>query len=162
MIELAIAVSLLAAVTAMLLPAARSVDGVRREGERRRAAVAELSNRLADLSRLPPDRLLTDPAGGPLPADLVTMREAFAASLPEASLTVEVVPVDGPDGRPAVRLDGALAWTTDAGAAARPVRLSAWALGPAEDTTVEDPPTEESPADEATEDEPLTDGEGSE
>lgn len=131
--ELVVAVALLAAVTAMALPAARSVDGVRREGERRRRAVAELSNRLADLSRLSPAELLPRAEGGPVAANLTALREPFAASLPGATLSVTAAPVAGPGEIETVRLDGSLAWTTDAGAAARPVRLSAWAFGsPAE------------------------------
>ena len=124
--ELVVAVGLLASVTALLLPVARKVDVVRTEGERRRLAVAELSNLLADLSRLPPEEL---PAEGPLPAERTAPREAFAASLPGVNATVTAVPVDGSGGVSAVRLDGSLTWTTDAGAAARPVTLSAWAFG---------------------------------
>ncbi len=153
--ELLVAVAVLAAVAAMALPAARRVDGVRHESDRRRRAIAELSNHLTDLSRLPParllnkglltdglltdglltDGLLTDGRGGPLPGDLVAVRAAFAASLPGAELRVESVPLDpislgGSAAVAAVRLDGALTWTTDAGAPARPVRLSAWAFAP--------------------------------
>ena len=123
--ELVVACGLLAAVTAVLLPAARRVDGVRRDADRRRRGVAELSNVLADLSRLPP----SDLPAGPLAEDTATLREPFAASVPGARLEVTAVPVAGPGGLDAVRLDGALHWTTDAGAPARPVRLSAWALG---------------------------------
>ncbi|NNJ25463.1 hypothetical protein [Alienimonas chondri] len=128
--ELIVAVALLLSVTAMLLPAARRVDGVRVEADRRRRAVAELSNLLEDLSRLPPDRLSGETEGGPLPPDRAALREAFAASLPGASVTVEAVPIEAPGERDAVRLDGSLTWTTDAGGAARPVRLSAWSFAP--------------------------------
>ncbi|MFH5803602.1 hypothetical protein [Alienimonas sp. DA493] len=152
--ELAVAVAVLTTVTAMLLPAVRRADGVRAETDRRRRAAAELSNLLTDLSRRPPDRLLTDGEGGPLSAEVAALRPPFAASLPGANLTVVAVPLDEADGAPegvaAVRLDGALGWTTAAGAAARPVRLSAWAFGsePTDDGPTDDELTDAGGADE--------------
>ncbi|QDT15933.1 hypothetical protein [Alienimonas californiensis] len=141
--ELVVAVAVLLTVTTMLLPTARRVDVVRTEADRRRRAVAELSNLLTDLSRRPLEELMTNADGGPLPPDLAALREPFAASLPGATVSVVAVPLDaangGPEGLEAVRLDGALAWTTAAGAAARPVRLSAWAF---EAEPTDAPPTD--------------------
>ena len=124
--ELVVACGVIVAVTAVIAPAARRVDAVRREADRRRRCAAELTNVLTDLSARPPSALPAGPLGG----EDVTVRAAFAASVPGAELQIEAVPVEGPAGVETVRLDGALSWVTDAGATAGPVRLSAWAFGP--------------------------------
>ena len=129
--ELVVACGLLAAVTAAVLPAARRLDGVRREADRRRRAVAELTTVLTDLAARPPAELRAAFGGaGDGSGVAVAVRGAFAASVPGAALRVAAVPVEGPAGVGAVRLDGALTWQTDFGRPAAPVMLSAWAFGP--------------------------------
>ena len=120
--ELAVAFAVLATVTAVLLPAARRVDGLRRESDRRRRAAVELAGVLTDLAARPP----ADLPAGPVPVDL---RPAFAASLPAPALTVTASPPETAAGVPVVRLAGTLAWTTDAGSPSRAVELSAWSVG---------------------------------
>ena len=122
--ELAVAFAVLASVTAILLPAARRADGLRRETDRRRRAAVELAAVLTDLSHRP----LSELPAGPVP---VTVRPAFAASVPGARVTVTAAEPEVAAGVRVVRLDGELAWATGAGGAARPVELSAWAVGEA-------------------------------
>ena len=120
--ELAVAFAVLAAVTALLLPAARRADSLRRETERRRRATVELAAVLTDLSHKP----LAELPAGPVP---VAVRPGFAAGVPGAAVSVVAAEPGEAAGVPVVRLDGELTWATDAGATARPVRLSAWAVG---------------------------------
>ena len=120
--ELAVAFAVLASVTALLLPAARRADGLRRETDRRRRAAVELAAVLTDLSHRP----LAELSAGPVP---VTVRPAFAASVPGTSLSIIAAESETAAGVRVVRLDGELAWATDAGGDARPVALSAWAVG---------------------------------
>ena len=120
--ELAIAFATLAAVTAVLLPAARRTDVLRRETDRRRRATVELTAVLTDLARRPPAEFAAGPVG-------VAVRPAFAASLPGARVSVVAAEPAEAAGVPVVRLDGELTWPAGDGAEADPVRLSAWAVG---------------------------------
>ncbi|MEM9702217.1 MAG: hypothetical protein AAF907_07225 [Planctomycetota bacterium] len=144
-VELAVAVGVLVAVTAVVAPTARRIGQVRDEADRRRLATAELSNVLAALSRQAPEELTRDATDGELSADRTALQPAFLTVCPDATLSVTAVPIEagaGEDGDSAsvLRLDGSLTWTTDAGTEAAPVRLSAWAFGSAdpEDTAKDD------------------------
>jgi type II secretory pathway pseudopilin PulG len=127
--EIVIAMLLLGAVIAFIVPVTKRAIDQRRRSDDRRAALLEVSNALERVVTEAGFRTEPEPEREvPVPADL-------ARRFREPRLTVSSVALAGqPAGR---RFDAAFTWVAESGSPASPIRLSAFTFAAA--------PGEESP-----------------
>jgi Tfp pilus assembly protein PilE len=126
-LELSIAIILVAAVLTGIAQLLSVVSAQQRESERRSAALHEAANQMERLTILPWRELTSESVGQR------ELSPEAAAALPQGSLRVQVTDAaGGAESLAAKRISVEVAWRNSAGREVKPVRLVAWRFAPEE------------------------------